>query len=160
MKVFIACEVSGIVREEFAKMGHDAWSCDILPSEIPGKHIQDDALNHLNDGWDMMIAFPPCTFLCVTGNKWMKPEYKDRFPNRVEEREKAKEFFMKLINAPIEKIAVENPIGIMSTCYRKPDQIITPCQFGYKMPKKTCLWLKNLKPIEINKKKHSRTRIR
>ena len=102
--------------------------------------------------WDMMIAFPTCTYLTVTGNKWFKPEYADRFPNRGRDRELAIEFFMSLVNAPINKIAIENPVGVMSRIYRKPDQIITPCMFGHKEPKKTCLWLKNLpklQPTEI-----------
>jgi len=148
MKVLIACEFSGIVREAFKAKGHDAWSCDLLPTEIPGKHIQDDVLNHLDAGWDLMVAHPDCTYLTVTGNKWMKPEYKSRFPNRIQQRQKAIEFFMTLVNAPIKHICIENPVGIMSTIYKKPSQIIQPYQFGHKEPKKTCLWLKNLPKLE------------
>ena len=152
MKILIACEFSGSVRDAFIQKGHDAISCDLLPSETPGPHIQGDVLNHLTDGWDEMIAFPPCTFLTVSGNKWMKSEYKSRFPNRQQDRKDAIEFFMKLVNAPIDKIATENPIGIMSTQYRKPDQYIQPYEFGHPESKKTCLWLKNLprlKPTKI-----------
>jgi len=149
MNVLIACEESGIVTEEFRKRGHNAYSCDLLPTSgnHPEWHIQGDVLKHLNDGWDMMIAFPPCTFLCVTGNKWFKPEYKERFPNRNNDRDSAINFFISLYNAPIEKIAIENPIGIMSTILRKPDQIIQPWQFGDPHLKKTCLWLKELPPL-------------
>ncbi len=136
MKVLIACEFSGIVREAFAKRGHDAWSCDLLPSEIPGKHIQDDARKHLKDGWDLLIAFVPCTRLCVSGAKWF-----DKFMN---EQEQAVGFFLRFVNAPIEKICIENPVGIMSTWWRKPNQIIQPYEFGHGETKATCLWTKNL----------------
>ena len=112
MKILVACEFSGTVREAFAARGHDAWSCDLLPTDIPGNHYQGDVLEILNDGWDMMIAHPPCTYLTVTGNKWFKPEYKDRFPTRQQDRQDAINFFMSLVNAPIDKIAIENPIGI------------------------------------------------
>jgi hypothetical protein len=154
MKVLVACEYSGIVREAFKKRGHDAWSCDLLPTDIPGQHIQGDVLreiNGMNGHWDLMIAHPPCTYLCVTGNKWYKPEYKDRFPDRPQQREEAVSFFMALANANIDKIAVENPICIMSTRWRKPDQIIQPWQFGDKALKKTCLWLKNIPPLKHTK---------
>ncbi|MDY6966739.1 MAG: DNA cytosine methyltransferase [Halobacteriota archaeon] len=143
-KILIACEFSGIVREAFKSRGHDAWSCDLLPSEIEGNHIQGDVLEVLEDDWDLMIAFPPCTYLTVSGNRWMKPEYRDRFPNRPQQREEAIDFFMALAKAPIPRIAIENPVGIMSTVWRKPDQIIQPYQFGHPETKKTCLWLKNL----------------
>lgn len=144
MRVLVACEFSGTVRDAFAKLGHDAWSCDLEPSETPGQHYQGDVIDIIADGWDLMIAHPPCTYLTVTGNKWFKPEYADRFPTRHQDREDAKKFFMSLVNAPIEKIAIENPIGIMSTFYRKPDQIIQPWQFGHEATKSTCLWLKRL----------------
>jgi len=147
MKVLVACEFSGRVRDAFKLRGHDAWSCDFLPTEAIGNHIQDDVLKHLNDGWDLMIAHPPCTYLTVSGNKWFKPEFKNRFPDRELRRNEAINFFMMLINADIPKIAVENPIGIMSTLYRKPDQIIQPWQFGHPETKATCLWLKNLPPL-------------
>lgn len=147
MKVLIACEYSGIVRSAFAKAGHDAWSCDILPTELPGNHIQADVLSILDNGWDLMIAHPPCTRLTVTANKWYKPEFADRFPDIQQEREEAVTFFMALANARIEKICLENPVGIMSTRWQKPSQIIQPYNFGDKVVKKTCLWLKNLPPL-------------
>ena len=135
MRILIACEFSGIVREAFAKRGHDAWSCDLLPSEIPGHHIQGDVRYFLADGWDMMIAFPPCTHLANSGARWFKGKREDG------RQQQAIDFFMALVNAPIPKIAVENPIGIMSRIYRKPDQIIQPFQFGHNVQKATCLWL-------------------
>jgi hypothetical protein len=146
MKILIACEFSGIVREAFAKRGHDAWSCDLLPTEIPGQHIQDDVLKHLDERWDLMIAHPSCTHLAVSGARWFKEKQADG------RQQRGIDFFMKLINAPINRIAVENPIGIMSTKYRKPDQIIQPYQFGHEVQKATCLWLKDLpllKPTNI-----------
>ncbi len=152
MKVLIACEYSGIVREAFRARGHDAWSCDLLPTEIPGQHIQGNVLDILDKGWDLMIAHPPCTYLTVTGNKWFKPEYHDRFPTREQDREDAVKFFMEFANADIPKKCIENPVCIMSSRYRKPNQIIQPWQFGDKAVKKTCLWLTglpNLKPIDI-----------
>lgn len=147
MKVLIACEFSGIVREAFAKRGHDAWSCDLLDTDIAGKHIQDDVLLHLNDGWDMMIAFPPCKYICNGGNNWLnrRPDLKWR-----ENRELGADFFMKFVNAPIERIAIENPIGCMSSKYRPPDQIIHPWMFGHNIRKDTCLWLKNLPPLMVS----------
>ncbi len=149
MKVLVACEFSGTVRDAFARRGHDAWSCDLLPTESdPKKHIQANVLNFLEEGWDLMIAHPPCTYLTVAGNKWFKPEYKDRFPNRNIQREYALEFVRKLMNAPIQKIALENPISVISTRIRKPDQIIQPFQFGHTDRKPTCLWLKNLSKLE------------
>lgn len=144
MKVLIACEFSGIVRDAFIARGHDAMSCDLLPTERPGPHHQGDVLDILNDGWDLMIAHPPCTYLTCTGNKWFGPKYAARFPNRHQDRENAVKFFMELMSANVARIAVENPIGIMSTRYRKPDQIIHPYHFGHKASKATCLWLKNL----------------
>ena len=138
LRVLIACEFSGIVREAFKAKGHDAWSCDLLDTEIPGNHIKGDVLEVLNDGWDMLCAFPPCTHLAVSGARWFEEKRKDG------RQQQGIDFFMKLINAPINKIAVENPIGIMSTIYRKPDQIIQPWQFGHGETKATCLWLKNL----------------
>lgn len=144
MKILVACEYSGRVREAFAARGHDAWSCDILPTDIPGQHIQDNVFNHLYKGWDMMIAFPPCTHLAASGARW--------WPGKQQEQREAIQFFIELINAPIKKIAVENPVGIMSTHFRKPDQIIQPWQFGHEATKTTCLWLVNLpklKPTNI-----------
>lgn len=144
MRVLVACEFSGIVRDAFAARGHDVWSCDLLPTERPGNHIQDNILTILNDKWDLMIAHPPCTYLTCTGNKWFKPEFKGRFPNREQQREDALIFISQLLAAPIHKIALENPIGIISSRIRKPDQIIQPFQFGHAERKSTCLWLKNL----------------
>lgn len=137
MKVLIACEFSGILREAFRLLGHNAWSCDLLPTEIPGQHIQDDVLKHLDDGWDIMIAHPPCTHLAVSGARWFK--------NKKKEQIEAVSFFSKLLyTETIPKIAIENPISIISTRLRKPDQIIQPWQFGHGETKSTCLWLKGL----------------
>ena len=152
MKVLIACEFSGVVREAFRKLGHDAWSCDILDSEDNSPyHIKDDVLNHLNENWDLMIAHPQCTYLTVTGNKWFKPEFKTRFPDREKQRIDAVDFFMKFANCGIPRICIENPVGIMSTVWRKADQYIHPYQFGDPHSKKTGLWLKNLPPLKPSK---------
>lgn len=140
MRVLIACEFSGIVRDAFIAKGHDAMSCDLLPTERPGPHYQGDVLEILNDGWDMMIAHPPCTRLAVSGARW--------FRDKREEQDEAIRFFMALANALILKVAIENPISIMSTKWRKPDQIIQPWQFGHGETKATCLWLKNLPPLQ------------
>jgi hypothetical protein len=137
-RILVACEFSGIVREAFRACGHDAWSCDLLPTEIPGQHIQGDVLTILDDGWDLVIAFPPCTHLAVSGARWFEGK-------RADGRQQAGiEFFMRMIDAPAFRVAVENPIGIMSTVYRKPDQIVQPYMFGHGETKATCLWLKNL----------------
>lgn len=144
MKVLVACEFSGIVRDSFARRGHDAWSCDLLPTERQGNHLQCDVLSVLADGWDMMIAFPPCTYLASSGARW--------FSQRLEEQELALAFVRTLLEAPIPAIVIENPIGIISTRIRKPDQIIQPWQFGHGESKATCLWLKGLpllKPTNI-----------
>ena len=148
MRVLVACEFSQVVCRAFRERGHEAYSCDVLPTEgNPEWHIQDDVLKHLDDGWDLMIAHPPCTYLTVTGNKWMKPEFKDRFPDRQKQREEAIKFFLALANAPIKRTAIENPVGIMSSVWRKPDQYIQPYNFGNRVVKKTALWLKNLPPL-------------
>ena len=156
MRVLVACEYSGIVRDEFLKLGHDAVSCDLLDSESDfGEHYKGNVLDIINDGWDMMIAFPPCTYLTVSGNRWFyHPEdknlpYEDRrphplHPKRRELQEEALEFIRFLMDAPINKIAIENPIGVISTKIRKPDQIIQPYEYGHATSKSTCLWLKNL----------------
>jgi hypothetical protein len=149
MRVLIACEYSGIVRDAFAAKGHDAWSCDILPTESPGNHFQGDVLEHLDKGWDMMIAHPPCTHLAVSGARWFTEGKK---PWSLQED--ALDFVRKLLDAPIDKIALENPVSVISTKIRKPNQIIQPYQFGHDVSKKTCLWLKNLpnlKPTKIVK---------
>jgi len=139
MKVLIGCEFSGRVREEFIKKGHDAWSCDLIDSEIPGNHIKCDLLDVLNQDWDLAIFHPPCTHLAVSGARWFKDKKK--------EQQEALEFVQFLLDAPIEKIALENPISIISSKIRKPDQIIQPYMFGDPFMKTTCLWLKNLKPL-------------
>lgn len=147
MRVLIACEMSGVVRDQFTKLGHDAVSCDILPSMRPGKHIQDDVLAVINDGWDLMVAHPPCTYLANSGNKHLYLE-----PDREEKAQKAAWFFQQLLNAPIPMICVENPImrDAIGRVGRKQDQVIQPYQFGHMESKATCLWLKGLpmlKPI-------------
>lgn len=145
MRVLVACEFSDTVCKAFRALGHDAWSCDLLPSDGNSPyHIHGDVLNVLDDGWDLMIAHPPCQFLTVTGNKWFLPAYKDRFPDRLNQREDALQFVVALMNAPIPRIAIENPIGVIGTRIRKPDQIIQPYEFGHPDRKSTCLWLKGL----------------
>lgn len=142
MKVLIACEFSGIVRDAFLRKGHDAWSCDLLPTEKPGPHIQGDVLEILDDGWDLMIAHPPCTHLAVAGAAhWKKKQADGR-------QQEAIEFFMKFIYAPIQKKCVENPPGIMTRAFRRPDQYIDPFQFGEPCRKKTGLWLIGLPLLE------------
>lgn len=156
MNILIACEFSGIVRDAFRAKGHEAWSCDLLPTESKQQdfHLKGDIfwwLGRLETKWDMMIAHPPCTHLAVSGARWFKDKQK--------EQKQAIKFFMKLINKDIEKICVENPISIMSTRYRKPDQIIQPWQHGHGETKSTCLWLKNLpklKPTKIVSGRDSR----
>jgi hypothetical protein len=152
MRVLVACEFSGAVRDAFIRGGHDAMSCDLLPNETLGPHYQGSVMDILGDGWDLMVAHPPCTYLTLTGNKWFRPEFAERFPTRHQDRADAVEFFMALVSAPIPKIAIENPIGIMSSRYRKPNQIIQPWQYGHETTKATCLWLKglpNLMPTNI-----------
>lgn len=149
MKILIACEFSGTVREAFKAKGHDAWSCDLLPTEIPGQHIQGDVLEILGDGWDMMIGHPPCTYLTNAANKWLKDQPPLKSGKLVGEerrlaRVKAIQFFVKLAQSSIEKICIENPVGVMSSCFRKADQIIQPYEFGHNHSKQTCVWLKNL----------------
>lgn len=141
MRVLIACEFSWIVRDAFRARGHDAWSCDLLPTEREGPHIQDDVLKHLSDGWDMMIAHPPCTHLCTRGAWHSKKRGKP------EEIQDAFNFFMALYHAPISRICIENPIGVLSSRFRKPNQIVQPFDFGERQRKPTCLWLKGLPPL-------------
>lgn len=136
MKVLIACEFSGTVRDEFLKLGHDAWSCDLLPSETDGPHYQGPVQEVLDKGWDLMIAHPPCTHLAVSGARWFK--------NKQREQAEALDFVRLLMAAPIPRIAIENPVSIISSHIRKPDQIIQSWQFGHEVTKTTCLWLKNL----------------
>jgi hypothetical protein len=149
MRVLIACEFSGIVRDAFAARGHDAWSCDLLPCERGGQHIEGDVLEVLDDGWDLMIAHPPCTYLSVSGLHWNK-----RRPERAAMTHDAVVFALNLmgdgfVENTVQRIALENPIGHLSTVYRKPDQIIHPWQFGHDASKATCLWLKGL-PLLID----------
>ncbi len=142
MKILVACEFSQIVTKAFRDRGHEVYSCDLLPTEgNPAWHIQDDVLKHLDDGWDLMIAHPPCQYLSFAGNVWIHQ------PGRIEKREIAMGFFMKLFNAPINKICIENPPGYPYRAFRKPDQIIHPYNFGHSVRKKTCFWLKNLSPL-------------
>lgn len=136
MKVLVACEFSGIVRDSFILMGHDVISCDLISTDIDGPHYQGDVRDIISDGFDLMIAHPPCTYLAVSGARWFK--------NRQEEQVEALDFVRFLLNAPIKSIALENPVSVISTKIRKPDQIIQPWQFGHGETKTTCLWLKNL----------------
>lgn len=136
MRVLVGCEFSGIVRDAFAGRGHDAWSCDLLDTERPGNHIVGDLRDHLNGDWDMLIAHPPCTHLAVSGARWFK--------EKRGEQASALEFVRAILDAPISRIALENPISIISSRIRKPDQIIQPWQFGHGETKATCLWLKGL----------------
>ncbi len=145
MKILVACEFSGIVRDSFIKKGHDAISCDLLPSEKKGPHYTGDIRNIINDYWDMMIAFPPCTDIAVSGARWFWYKKQDG------RQQMAIDFFMMLANSNIEQICIENPVGIMSTEWRKPDQIIHPWQFGHGEVKKTCLWLKGLPLLKPGK---------
>jgi hypothetical protein len=144
MKVLVACEFSGRIRNAFKDKGHDAWSCDFFDSEIYGQHMKEDVTPHLNDGWDLMIAHPPCTHLAVSGARYFK--------EKKEEQAKALEFVRVLMNAPIPKICIENPISVISSHIRKPDQIVQPWMFGEPESKATCPWLKGLpklQPTEI-----------
>jgi len=143
MRVLIACEMSGRVRDAFKALGHDAWSCDILPTEIPGQHIQGDVLKVINQDWDLMIAHPPCTHLAVSGAR--------HFWKKEKEQKDALEFVKALMNAPIPRIVIENPVSVISTYIRKPDQIIQPWMFGDEYQKTTCLWLKNVPPLQPTK---------
>ena len=145
MKVLIACEFSGVVRRAFRRRKYDAWSCDLLPAEdLAPEHIQANVLTVLDQGWDLMIAHPPCTHLAVSGARW--------FADKIVEQLAALEFVQRLLDAPIPHIALENPVSIISSRIRKPDQIVQPWMFGHGETKATCLWLKNLpklQPTEI-----------
>jgi len=136
MRVLIACEYSGTVRDAFIAKGHDAMSCDLLPTDKPGPHYQGDVFDVINDRWDLMIAHPPCTHLAVSGARWFK--------DKVTEQAEALDFVRKLMNADIDRICIENPVSIISSRIRKPDQTIQPWQFGHGETKRTCLWLKGL----------------
>ena len=138
MKVLVACEFSGVVREAFRHFGHDAWSCDLLPTEVAGQHILGNVERILDDGWDLIIAHPPCTDLAVSGARW--------FPKKREDGSQTASirFFMRFTRLPAPRVCIENPIGIMSTLWRKPDQIIQPWEYGHGETKATCLWLQRL----------------
>jgi len=157
MKVLVACEFSGIVREAFRKRGHDAWSCDLLDTEIPGQHYKGDVMDIIGNGWDLMIAHPPCTYLANSGVRWMKDN-----PERMRGMLEACMFFKDLLNAPVPMIMIENPIQhkYARLYIRKYDQIIQPWQFGHGETKATCLWLKNLPhliPTDIVDSREPRT---
>lgn len=148
MRVLIACEYSGVVRDAFIALGHDAMSCDLLPTDLHGPHYQGDVFDIIGDGWDLMIAHPPCTHLAVSGARHFAEKRADG------RQQEALEFVYRLLNAPIHKIALENPISIISTKIRRPDQIIQPWQYGHGETKATCLWLKGLPlltPIDVVK---------
>lgn len=152
LKVLIACEYSGTVRDAFIRRGHNAMSCDILPTDVSGPHYEGDIYDVIYDGWDLMIAHPPCTYLAVSGNRWLYNKDGSKNAERWENRAEALDFVRVLMNAPINKIAVENPVSVISSEIRKPEQIIQPWQFGDEAQKTTCLWLKNLpnlKPTKI-----------
>lgn len=136
MRILVACEYSGAVRDAFAARGHDVWSCDLLPSDKPGNHYQGDVKDILSEHWDLMVCHPPCTHLAVSGARW--------FHLKQQQQSDALDFVRMLLNAPIERIALENPVSIISTKIRKPDQVIQPWMFGHEATKTTCLWLKNL----------------
>ena len=142
LRVLVACEYSGVVRDAFIARGHHAMSCDILPTDKPGKHYQGDVRDVLDDGWDLMICHPPCTYLSVSGIHW------NNRGRGWEETEKALDFVRLLMGANISRIALENPVSIISSRIRKPDQIIHPHQFGHDASKATCLWLKNLLKLQ------------
>jgi site-specific DNA-cytosine methylase len=150
MRVLVACEFSGIIRDAFAAQGHDAWSCDLLLSERPGNHIQDDVLKVMDyDRWDLMVAHPPCTHLAVSGARWFKEKKR--------EQDNALRFVRLLMESRINHICIENPISVISSRIRKPDQIIQPWQFGHGETKATCLWLKNLPKLTPTKIVEGRT---
>ena len=151
MKILVACEESQAVTIELRRLGHEAYSCDLLECSggHPEWHLKQDVLPLLKEKWDMILAFPPCTFLTVTGNRWFDiKKYGDKAIQRHKDRKAAIEFFMAFAEADCPRIAIENPIGVMSTEYRKPDQIIHPYMFGDPERKSTCLWLKGLPPLK------------
>lgn len=143
MKVLVACEYSGTVRDAFLMSGHDAVSCDLLPSDSEGPHYQGDVFDIIGEGWDLMIAHPPCTHLAVSGARWFKEKQK--------EQAEALAFVQDLMDAPIKSVCIENPVSIISSKIRKLDQIIQPWMFGHEATKTTCLWLKNLPPLTPTK---------
>ena len=140
MRVLVACEFSGVVRDAFRARGHDAVSCDVLETDSPGPHIVGDVLEHWNGGWDLMVGHPPCTHLAVSGARWFK--------HKQAEQAEALDFVRALMAAPISRWAIENPVSVISSRIRKPDQIVQPWQFGHGETKATCLWLKGLQPLK------------
>ncbi len=150
MKILVACEESQAVTKELRKLGHQAFSCDLLPCSggHPEWHFKEDVFNVIEQGWDMMIAHPPCTFLAVSGARWLYNKDGSKNIERWQNQAEALDFVQKLMDAPINKIAIENPISVISSNIRKPDQIIQPWMFGDKAQKGTCLWLKNLPKLE------------
>lgn len=150
MRILVACEESQAITKEFRKLGHEAYSCDLLPCSggHPEWHYQQDVFEVINKGWDMMIAHPPCTFLAVSGARWLYNKDGSKNIERWKNQEKALEFVQKLMDAPIDKIAIENPVSVISSQIRKPDQIVHPWMFGDKASKSTCFWLKNLPLLE------------
>jgi len=150
MKILVACEESQAITKEFRKLGHEAFSCDLLPCSggHPEWHYQQDVFEVIDKGWDMMIAHPPCTFLAVSGARWLYNKDGSKNIERWENQAKALDFVQKLMDAPIDKIAIENPISVISSQIRKPDQIVHPFMFGDKASKSTCFWLKNLPLLE------------
>lgn len=151
MRVLVACEFSGIVRDAFASLGHDSWSCDLLPTERPGQHIQGDVLRILEQGWDLVIAHPPCTHLSVSGARW--------FSSKRQVQADAIHFFLAFARCSASMVAIENPVSIMSTFFRLPDQVIQPWQFGHGEVKATCLWLRGLprlRPTAVVFGRHAR----
>jgi site-specific DNA-cytosine methylase len=143
LRVLVACEYSGSVRDAFRALGHDAMSCDLLPTDVPGPHHQGDVFEIINEGFDLMVAHPPCTHLAVSGARWFK--------HKQNEQKEALEFVQRLMDAPIRHIAIENPVSIISSRIRRPEQIIQPWMFGDPFQKTTCLWLKNLPGLEPTK---------
>jgi site-specific DNA-cytosine methylase len=146
MKVLVACEFSGTVRDAFIRNGHEAMSCDLEPTDVPGPHYQGNVMDIINDGWDLMIAHPPCTHLAISGARHFAKKIADG------RQQQGIDFFMLLANSNIPRYAIENPVGIMSNKWRKPDQIIQPWHYGHNTTKATCLWLKGLpllKPTDI-----------
>lgn len=137
--MLVACEYSGRVRDAFIRRGHDAMSCDLLPTEQPGPHYQGDVFDIIRDGWDLMVCHPPCTHLAVSGSRWFK--------DKQQEQEDALVFVLRLLSSSIPKIALENPVSVISSFIRKPDQVIQPWMFGHGETKATCLWLKGLPPL-------------
>ena len=150
MKILVACEESQTVTKELRKLGHEAFSCDLLPCSggYPEWHYQQDVFEVINKGWDMMIAHPPCTFLAVSGARWLYNKDGSKNEERWKNQAEALDFVQRLMDAPIDKIAIENPISVISSNIRKPEQIIQPWMFGDKAQKSTCLWLKNLPLLE------------